>query len=317
MFDVVAIGEVLIDFSPSGRGRMGNPLFEMNPGGAPANCLATGAKLGGSTAFIGMVGDDLFGNFLIGVLEKTGICTRGVVRTREASTTLAFVSIDEKGERDFAFVRNPGADHMLKKEDLDLTLIDQARIFHCGSITLSAEPGRETQLYAMKYAKKAGKLISYDPNYRALIWRDQARALFHMQEALDYADIVKLSEEELSLLTGLPEDAYEAGARQILETGKQAVFVTMGAKGAYYLTPKDSGFVPGFKVETVDTTGCGDAFMGTIHYYLCHQPDMPIAEMVRRASAVGALCASKVGAIPALPDQAALEAFLSERGGQS
>ncbi|MBQ9942478.1 MAG: carbohydrate kinase, partial [Christensenellaceae bacterium] len=140
MIDVVSIGEVVIDFSPSGKGRMGNPLFEMNPGGAPANCLAANTKLGGSTAFIGMVGDDLFGNFLIGVLKDSGIETRGVVKTDKACTTLAFVSIDENGDRDFAFVRNPGADHTITVDDIDFSLIDECKILHCGSITLSAEP---------------------------------------------------------------------------------------------------------------------------------------------------------------------------------
>ncbi len=313
MFDVVSIGEVLIDFSPSGKGRMGNPLFEMNPGGAPANCLAANTKLGGSTAFIGMVGDDLFGNFLIRVLDETGICTRGVVKTQKASTTLAFVTIDETGDRDFAFVRNPGADHMIEKEDIDLSVIDEAKILHCGSITLSADPGRETQLYVMDYAKKAGKLISYDPNYRSLIWHDEQRAILRMKEALAYADIVKMSEEELAMLTGLPEEDYEKAAKQILDMGKTAVFITMGPKGAYYLTQKESGFVPGFPVAAVDTTGCGDAFMGTIHYFLCHHPGTSMREVVRYACAVGALCASAVGAIPALPNMEQVQAFLAER----
>ncbi len=313
MFDVVSIGEVLIDFSPNGKGKMGNPSFEMNPGGAPANCLAANTKLGGSTAFIGMVGDDLFGNFLIKVLDDTGICTKGVVKTKKAATTLAFVTIDDTGDRDFAFVRKPGADFMIEKEDIDLSIIDDSKILHCGSITLSDDPGRSSQLYAMDYAKKAGKLISYDPNYRELIWNDEPKAIRMMKEALQYADIVKVSEEELAMLTGCSIDDYEMGARQILDSGKTAVFVTMGGKGSYYLTQDEHGFFPGFRVDAVDTTGCGDAFMGTIHYFFCHHPEMKVSEMVRYASAVGALCASAVGAIPALPTMQQVEDFLASR----
>lgn len=313
MIDVVAIGETLIDFSPCGKGQMGNPLFEMNPGGAPANCLATNTKLGGKTAFIGMVGTDLFGNFLEGVLKNTNIETRGLKKTDKASTTLAFVTIDENGDRDFAFVRNPGADHMITDADIDYSLIDECKILHYGSITLSAEPGRSTQMAVMKYAKEHGKILSYDPNYRELIWHDEPRAIARMSEALEYADIVKMSEVEVDLITGCGED-YEKGAKAILDSGKKMVFITMGDKGAYYLTPTESGFQPSFKVKAIDTTGCGDAFMGAIHYFLTHKPETPLAEMVRYASAVGALCATAMGGIPALPTPEQVEAFLKEYG---
>lgn len=314
MLDVIAIGEVLIDFSPTGAGPMGNPTFEMNPGGAPANCLAANAALGGNTAFIGMVGDDTFGSFLLQALENCHIGTTGVKKNPSVHTTLAFVSIGSGGERSFSFFRNPGADIMLRPEDVDFSLIDHAGMVHFGSLSMTDEPARGTLLKVLDYARSKGKRISYDPNYRPPLWSDEATAVQWMNKGLEYADIVKMSQEEMALLLGIGADEVERGAARILAGGKQAVFITCGAQGAYYAAASGSGFVPGYPVKAVDTTGCGDSFTGTIHYFMQHHPEYPLSRVVRLANAVGALCATRPGGLPAIPSRAELEAFLAEHG---
>lgn len=314
MYDVLGIGEILVDFSPMGTGKMGNPCFEMNPGGAPANCLAANAALGGKTAFIGMVGCDLFGDFLGNALVKAGIDATGLQRTNEAPTTLAFVSIDEKGERSFSFVRNPGADYMLTKEAMNHDLVDASEIVHFGSLTLTNEPGRTSLFELLSYAKQQGKTISYDPNYRAALWNDADKAVYWMRQALPYADIVKMSEEEMALILDIDEEAYADGAHKLLEMGKKAVFITLGAKGAYYATEKEEGFVPGFCVAAVDTTGCGDSFTGAIHYRLKHFPKAAMRDHVVFANAVGAMCSLKWGGIQAMPVMGEVSRFLKENG---
>jgi fructokinase len=299
MFDVTAIGELLIDFTPAGKGSMGNPCFEMNPGGAPANCLAALNKLGGKTAFIGKVGQDLFGDFLYSVLEKEGIETRGISETDETNTTLAFVSLYENGEREFAFVRKPGADVLLRNEDIVASIIESSKIIHFGSLSMTHEPARSTVISAVENAKKMGKSISYDPNYRPLLWDSEANAIQWMKKGLQYADIVKMSDEEMTLITGVKD--IRQGAEALFKSGKKYVFITMGGEGAYYQCENGNGFVPPFKVDPVDTTGCGDAFTGALLYELCYEKDKNPYEMVLFANAVGALCATKKGGIPSMP----------------
>ena len=300
MTDVAALGELLIDFTTSGTGKMGNPAFEMNPGGAPINCLAALCRLGGSGAYIGMVGRDFFGDFILDKLSAVGMETGGVGRAEGIPTTLAFVALAANGERSFSFVRKPGADILLKKEDVDLSIIDDAKIFHFGSLSLTDEPARSATIHAVEYAKSRGKLISYDPNYRAMLWPDVKTAMRYMSLGLEYADIVKMSEEEMELITGVDQSRPMEGAKKILKTGKQAVFITMGAAGAYYAMPQGSGFAEGYKVDAVDTTGCGDAFTGAVLYMLCHKPDAAPEELVRFGNASGALCATKFGGMPAM-----------------
>lgn len=301
MYDVVALGELLIDFSTSGKGKMNNPCFEMNPGGAPANCLAAIARLSGTVAFIGTVGNDYFGDFLIGSLQDIGIETGGIGKINRIPTTMAFVTLDENGERSFLFVRKPGADIMLSKKDINLRLIDDAKIFHFGSLSLTDEPAREATLFAVQYAKDKGKTVSFDPNYRMQLWPDKQTAVKFMKLGLEYADIVKMSEEEMELITGINRSNFEKGAVTILNMNKKAVFITAGERGAFYATPDESGFVEGYRINAVDTTGCGDAFFGAVLYFLSHKPSMPINEIVRFANAAGALCATKFGGIPAMP----------------
>lgn len=309
--DVVGMGELLIDFSPNGKGAMQNPSFEMNPGGAPPNCLSALTALGGTGGIIAMVGEDMFGDFLIHSLQKASICTDGVRRTNKCPTTLAFVSIDDNGERSFSFIRNPGADCMLSEADVNLSLIDSCKIFHYGIIPLTDEPGRSSQYYAMDYAKRARKLMSFDPNYRNHIWKNDAKsATMHMNRCLEYCDIVKLSENEMEMVTGIPEHDYARGAKAIFDTGKTAVFITLGADGAYFITKDECGHVPGYKLRAVDTTGCGDSFTGAIHYMLCHHPDNPMKDTVQFACAVGALVATKYGGIPAMPSLPQVHEFM-------
>ncbi len=297
MYDIVALGEYLIDFSPAGVGLMGNPCFEMNPGGAPANCLAACARLGGSTAMIAAVGDDSFGRFLRRKADRAGIDTRFVV-TVPQSTTLAFVSVGEGGEREFAFVREPGADTMLTRGHVPEQALSGTRIFHFGTLSMTSEPALSATIYAVERARELGVTVSFDPNYRAPLWDGEQRARDRMLWGAARADIVKLSEEELEFMTGLP---LRAGAGSLLEMGPRELYVTAGARGAYYFTREEDGYVPGFAVDAIDTTGCGDAFTGAMLYQRCRAPEREIAARVRFANAVGALCATRPGGICAMP----------------
>lgn len=310
MFDVVALGELLIDFTPSGKGDNGNPAFEMNPGGAPPNCLAALAKMGATTAFIGKVGKDKFGDFLISTLHGIGVDTLGLCRTTEAPTTLAFVHLGDRGERSFSFVRKPGADILLRKEDVDLSLIDRAKVFHFGSLSLTDQPARDTTCYLLEYAKSKGIKISYDPNYRAPLWGSEAEAITWMKKGIEYANIIKLSEEELAMLTDTED--IPKGAEALHAMGVETVFVTMGEKGAYYSDKSGSGYVPSFPVTAVDTTGCGDAFTGAALYMMLYEKKT-MHEIVRFANATGALCATKKGGITGMPDREAVLELMQER----
>lgn len=309
MFDVVAIGELLIDFTPAGVSSTGAQLFARNPGGAPANVLASSSRLGAKTAFIGKVGNDDFGHFLKETLDGISIDTHNLVMTDEVHTTLAFVQLDRFGDRSFSFYRKPSADMMLCGDELDLDLLRHTGILHFGSISLTDEPSRSATLKAVQTAKDAGAIISYDPNYREPLWNSEEEAIRQMKTGLGFADIVKLSEEELTLLTG--ETDLHAGARAIQKYGVSLVLVTLGKKGAYYLLGEHSNILPTYDVHTIDTNGAGDAFTGAVHYGLRGKSveevrSLPIAELeeiLDYANAVGALVTSKSGAIPAMPFQ--------------
>lgn len=262
MFDIVALGESLIDFTPSGENSQGMALFARNPGGAPANVLAMAAKLGGKTAFIGKVGDDAFGAFLKKTMEDAGVDVRGLRMTREYPTTLAFVQLTPEGDRSFTFYRKPGADVMLAPAEVDRALLRDCRIFHFGSVSLTDEPCRTATLEAAREAKAAGAMISYDPNYRPFLWDSAERAREALLAALPLADIVKVSEEEMELLTG--EVQLAAGADALASRGAALVLVTLGPRGAYYRAAAGRGLLPACEVDTVDTTGAGDAFLGAL-----------------------------------------------------
>lgn len=317
MADVVACGELLIDFTPvQQKEKPGSVVFEQNPGGAPANVLAALARFGKRTCFIGAVGNDAFGRFLQQTLSRQNIGTEGLVFTEEAPTTLAFVQLDETGDRSFHFYRNPGADIMLREEDVNEVLIAQAAIFHFGTLSLTHEPARSATWKAVEYAKKNKRLISFDPNIRASLWADLEEAKAMALKGMEHADIVKLSEEELAFLLG-SDDVVEATEFMLSEYDLQAVFVTLGEKGCFYRTRNHFGTVGGYQVTAIDTTGAGDAFAGGLLYQLLESGESMqdisqavLVDMVRFANAAGALTTTRTGAIPALPTQDEVNRFM-------
>lgn len=265
--DVVALGELLIDFACVSTDAEGYPTMAAHPGGAPANFLAALAKFGASTALLGKIGTDAFGKLLTGTLQAAGIETRGLVSTDDVFTTLAFVTLDETGNREFSFSRKPGADTCLTFEELDLSLIDEAKVFHFGTLSLTDEPARATTQKAVAYAKKNGKLITYDPNLRKPLWKSLDTAKEQILWGLQYADVVKISDEEVDFLWGL---SPEKGAAYILENfDVKLVFVTCGAAGCFYKNANAEGMVSSPKgIKVIDTTGAGDIFGGSAVWQL-------------------------------------------------
>lgn len=313
MFDVTALGEVLIDFTPCGTSEAGMNLFEQNPGGAPANVLAALNNLGFRTAFIGKVGDDMHGALLKETLERAGIDTTGMIVDGSVFTTLAFVSL-KNGERNFSFARKPGADTQLRPEEVKDEIVKNTKIFHCGSLSLTDEPARSATLHAVKTAKEAGALISYDPNYRAPLWNSVEEAKEQMRSMIPYADIMKISDEETALLTD-HSDPKEA-AQALLDAGVSCVVVTLGKDGALLKTSGVEIIEKGKERRVVDTTGAGDSFWGGILSRFAKDGIRPeeltgekAREYVRFANAVAGLCVEKRGAIPAMPT---LEQVLAE-----
>ena len=305
MFDVTALGEVLIDFTPCGVSEAGMALFEQNPGGAPANVLTAVSNLGQKPAFIGKVGDDMHGALLKDTLDRIGVDTSGMVVDPNYFTTLAFVSL-KNGERSFSFARKPGADTQLTSEEINLDVVRNTKIFHCGSLSLTDEPARSATFFAVKEAKAAGAVISYDPNYRALLWKSEEEAVKYMRSMIPYADIMKISDEETVLLSG-KSDPKEA-AEVLLDQGVDCVIVTLGKDGALLKTKQVEVQVKGKDRKPVDTTGAGDSFWGGILSRLAlnnvKPADLTAAqaeEYLKFANAVAGLCVEKRGAIPAMP----------------
>ncbi len=262
MIDVVALGELLIDFATIGTDGEGYPTMAAHPGGAPANFLAALTRFGASTALLGKVGTDTFGKLLTGTLRKAGIETRGLIASDDVFTTLAFVTFDENGDREFAFSRKPGADTCISFEELDLSLIDEARVFHFGTLSLTDEPARSATYQAVAYAKSKGKMITYDPNLRKPLWADLEECKRQLIWGISQADVMKISDEEVEFLFGL---GVEEGAEYLMKNfGLKLVFVTCGADGCYFKNPVASGKVPGMKgIKVIDTTGAGDIFGGS------------------------------------------------------
>ena len=308
MMDVTALGELLIDFTYQSADDDGYPTMAAHPGGAPANFLAALAKFGARTALLGKVGDDAFGKLLTATLDEAGIETRGIVTDPEAFTTLAFVTLDEQGDREFSFARKPGADTCLRFEELDLTLIDQARAFHFGTLSLTDEPARTATRRAVAYAKSKGKLITFDPNLRRPLWRSLDEAAEQMLWGLGQADVVKISDEEAAFLFGMEP---EEGAAHILERfGPALVFVTCGADGCVYRSISGAhGRVPGLSGLTVrDTTGAGDIFGGSVLWKLLRTgKDVralgreELEDAVRFACASAGLSTTEPGGISSVP----------------
>ncbi len=307
-FDIAAIGECLIDMTPCGVNEMGIPLFGANPGGAPANVLAMFSKLGGNTAFIGKVGKDAFGDSLIENLRSANINTDSVVVTPDYNTTLAFVHLTAEGDRSFSFYRKNCADVMLDIDEINKDVLADCNILHFGSVSLTDEPSRTATLEAVKAAKENGAIISYDPNYRPLLWScvDEAKEI--MLKGALLADIIKVSDEELTLLTG--ESDYSRGSERLISLGASLVFVTLGKNGAFYCNRASHGILEAYDVKTIDTTGAGDTFFGSVLWLLKGKTREELAavenpeleEIVSFGNAAGSLTTTKKGAIPAMPD---------------
>ena len=313
--DIVALGELLIDFTEAGYGASGMKLFEQNPGGAPANLLTVVSHMGFKTSFIGKVGNDMHGLFLKRTLEQEGIGTDSLIVDDSVFTTLAFVEIDKNGERNFSFARKPGADTQLKAEELNQELLKNCKIFHFGSLSLTDDPAKKATQEAVRIAGDAGAVIPYDPNYRASLWPDPAAAVAAMKSMIPMVDVMKVSDEESLLLTG--ESDYESAADVLLSMGPQLVAITLGADGVLIATKEDKKVVSGYQVDTVDTTGAGDSFWGgflsgflTLNKNLDELSWDEICACAQQGNAVAALCVQKRGGIPALPAKEEVEKLL-------
>ena len=314
MFDIAAVGELLIDFTPESAPGALPVLYSQNPGGAPGNVLAAAAALGAKTALISRVGDDAFGRFLIDAVQRQGIDASGVGRDRHAPTTLAFVHLDADGDRSFSFYRDPGADLLLRPEHIPAGTLSQSHIFHFGGVSMTGGSARSATLHALNLARQAGCLISYDPNWRPSLWPDVREAARVMAGPLDQVDILKVSEEELPLLSGC--DDLEAGSKALADRGVTLVLVSRGPKGAFYRLGNLCGSLPTYEVKSIDTTGAGDAFLGAVLWQL-RQIDRAalkelkqaeLEEIVDFANAAGSLATTRKGALAVMPTRAEIDA---------
>ena len=308
MLDVVALGELLIDFTCVSTDPEGYPTMAAHPGGAPANFLAALAKFGAKTAMLGKVGSDAFGRLLLGTLDRAGISTEGIVITDDVFTTLAFVTLDETGNRAFSFSRKPGADTCIACEELNLKLINEARVFHFGSLSMTDEPARSATRRAVDYAKAAGKLITYDPNLRKPLWKDPEAARSQLIWGMSRADVVKISDEEVEFLWGL--GAAEGADYILRHFDVKLVFVTCGAGGCYFKNAVASGHVPSLSgIRVLDTTGAGDIFGGSALWKLLQLGKAPealtaaeLTDLVRFACTSAGLSTTRPGGISSVPD---------------
>ena len=302
--DILTIGEVLIDLTQTGRDEKGIPQFAANPGGAPANLAVAASRLGAKTAFIGKVGADGFGRYLSDVLTQNGVDASGVAVDRQHPTTMAVVSVDASGERDFSFYRGANADVMLSKEDIPDAALEGAKVVHFGSVSLTADPSRSATLDAVRRAKAMGKTITYDPNYRANLWPDQDTAVAQMKAPLDLVDILKVSDEELPLLTGTTD--CESGTAQLAAHGIGLIFVTLGPDGVFYRMGEKTGHVTGVPCKVGDTNGAGDTFFGAALSKLCKEDLTALTvekleQVLAFANKAASITTSRHGAIPAMP----------------
>ncbi len=309
MYDVIALGELLIDFASKSTDAAGYPTMAANPGGAPGNFLAALNAYGAKTGFLGKVGDDAFGHLLLGTLNQAGIETRGIVVDPTVFTTLAFVTFDDKGDRSFSFARKPGADTLLRWEEVDTSMIDAAKVFHFGTLSLTDEPVRTTTQKCVAYAKEKGKLITYDPNLRKPLWKSEEEAKEQILWGLLQADVVKISDEEVEFLWNC---SPEEGAEKLLkEYGVSLAMVTLGPKGALLKTKNAVCNVPGPRVSPIDTTGAGDIFGGSAVSRLLELDkavdalmEEDLAYIGRFATTAASLSTEHSGGIPSIQDKA-------------
>ena len=313
--DVTALGELLIDFIQNGKSEQGNPLFEANPGGAPCNVLAMLSKLGHKTAFIGKVGKDSFGKQLKDTLEEVGIDATYLTMDDEVPTTLALVHTLADGDRDFSFYRNPGADMMLTEEDIPEEVIQNSKIFHFGTLSMTHESVRNATKKALDIAKKTGCIISFDPNLRPPLWDSLDAAKEQVLYGLQYCDILKISDNEIQWLTG--EEDYTDGVNWILERFHiPLILVSMGKEGSRsYYKGNTVEVAPFLQKNTIETTGAGDTFGGCVlHYILEHGlenlTEENLVEMLRFANAAAALITTRKGALRVMPSVEEINSIL-------
>lgn len=316
---ILCFGELLVDLvSPQTDASLGETSsFVKAPGGAPANVAVGLSRLGIASRFAGSVGADPFGDWLRGILQSENVGVEHLKSTNDARTTLAFVATRGDGKKDICFYRNPGADALLQPADLPDAAFVDTQIFHCGSVSLSLEPCRSTQIDAVKRAREAGTLISFDPNWRPSLWEnvDEARAL--IWDVLQLSDIVKIADEEWEIVTGTPD--LDEGLNRVLQAGPRLVVVTRGSEGVLYATPKFDGEVKAHSVNVVDTLGAGDAFVAGLLSQIARAKSFEafvdeagsLHQSVRFANACGAIATQKMGAIPALPTQSEVENWLA------
>ncbi len=320
-FDVTALGELLIDFTENGMSAQGNPLYEANPGGAPCNVLAMLNRAGRKTAFIGKVGQDIFGNRLRAVLDEVGIDTSNLVSDADVRTTLAFVETFADGDRDFSFYRNPGADMMLGEEELHLELLADTRLFHFGTLSMTHEKVRRATKKAVAAAKENGALISFDPNLRPPLWKSLEEAKGQAAYGFSQCDILKISDNEIQWFTG--EEDFDAGIRRLRsQYDIPLILLSMGREGsrAYY---KDLCVeaAPFLQEETIETTGAGDTFGAcclhfVLEYGLDHLDEGKLAGMLRFANAAASIITTRKGALRVMPEMSEVEEFLAQREGK-
>lgn len=315
-FDVTALGELLIDFTESGKSPQGNPLVEANPGGAPCNVLAMLNKLGKKTAFIGKVGNDAFGRQLSEAVGKSGTDISGLVTDNDVHTTLAFVHTLSGGEREFSFYRNPGADMMLRKDEVKEDIIKSARIFHFGTLSLTHDSVREATRYAVDIAKKNNLLVSFDPNLREPLWNSLNDAKVQIEYGLSKCDILKISDNELEFITGICD--YQKGAKLLLDTYKiPIIFVTMGKEGSLACYKDAIVFKETFSdIKPIEKTGAGDTFTAcAINYILDNGLDNlsenNLRELLTFANAAASIITTRKGALNSMPEREEIEALIN------
>ena len=308
MYDVIALGELLVDLAERSKDEAGYPTLAANPGGAPGNFLAALSAYGKKTAFLAKVGDDTFGRLLVGTMQRAGIDGRGIRIDPDTFTTLAFVTFDAHGDRSFAFARKPGADTQLRWDEIDPAMLDETHVFHFGSLSCTDEPARSATQSAVAYARAHGKLVTYDPNLRKPLWNDLNEAKEQMLWGLRQADVVKISDEEVEFLFGL---GVQDGAQYILDHYPvKLVFVTCGADGCWFQNRNAGGHVDSLKdIKVVDTTGAGDIFGGSAVWKLLQTGKRPedldeaeLTQIVSFACRAAGLSTTKHGGSSSVPD---------------
>lgn len=309
MYDVTAIGELLIDFASLETDAAGYPTMKANPGGAPGNFLAALNAYGAKTAFLGKVGEDAFGKLLLKTLQEAGIETKGIIADASVFTTLAFVTFSPEGDRSFSFARKPGADTRLLFEEVDTQIMDDSKVLHFGTLSLTDEPIRTTTQKAVAYAREKGKMITFDPNLRLPLWSTPEEAKKQMLWGLSQADVVKISDEEVEFLWGIT-DTKEAADKLLEEYGVKLAMITLGPKGAYIANCNGNASVTCPSVRPIDTTGAGDIFGGSAVAQLLRIGKAPealdekeLAAIAGFASTAASLSTQKTGGIPSIPSE--------------